>query len=213
MSAAVLLFARTPRPGAVNTRLIPVLGEEGAARLHTEMLRWKAAELGRVDHDVQLWVTSPANHPVIDELVQMYGFGLFMQSGGDLGERMGRALTRALRSTSAAVLLGTDCPALPGSAVEDALAALSTCDAVLSPAEDGGFGLIGLKRFEPHLFEAIPWGSGQVLESVRRRMRELGWRWHELDACWDVDRPSDLHRLLRYPDTPDSIRALLGPHA
>lgn len=211
MKTPVLLFAKTPQPGKVNTRLIPVLGETGAAQLHTEMLRWKAAELARMECRVQLWVTPPAHHPVIDELVQSCGFDLHLQSGRDLGERMGRALESALKDAPGAVLLGTDCPPLPGTAVDDALALLGEFDAVLSPAEDGGFGLIALNRFEPALFEAIPWGTGEVLQGIRRRMEHLGWHWHELSTCWDVDRPEDLQRLRRYPGVPPIIRSLLGP--
>lgn len=209
IGAPALLFARTPEPGRVNTRLIPAIGEYGAARLHVEMLRWKAAELAANHDNLQLWVSPSADHPVITELAQQHGFGLFLQFGRDLGERMGRALAAALGKAPGAVLLGTDCPPLPGSSVREALDRLDTCDAVFSPAEDGGFGLIAVRRFDPRLFEAVPWGTDGVMAAVRVRMGRLGWRWHELAPCWDVDRPADLKRLAEYSDTPAAIQSLL----
>lgn len=205
----IMLFARTPQPGKVNTRLIPALGEEGAARLHEAMLRWKAAELSERHSHLQLWVSPSTANPVIREIGEGYGFELFVQSGRDLGERMGRALEAALGRGPGAVLLGTDCPPLPGSFVGEALALLDEYDAVFSPAEDGGFGLIAVRRFDPRLFEGVPWGSDRVMGAVRQRLYELGWRWRELAACWDVDRPTDLKRLYEYPATPAAIRSLL----
>lgn len=205
----VMLFARTPEPGRVNTRLIPALGEQGAARLHAAMLRWKAAELSEKYSDLQLWVSPSAEHPLIIELAKEYGFELYVQSGRDLGERMGRALEAGLDRAPGAVLLGTDCPSLPGSAVGEARALLDEYDAIFSPAEDGGFGLVAVSRFDPRLFEGVPWGTDRVMDAVRQRLGLLGWRWHELAPCWDVDRPADLKRLYEYPGTPVAIRELL----
>jgi len=207
--AAVLLFAKAPEPGRVNTRLIPALGEQGAARLHSEMVRWKAAELVRTGRPLQLWVTGA--HPLFNELAEQFEAQLFLQSGRDLGERMQRALAHALRQAPAAVLMGSDCPSLPGSTVENAIERLTdrAADAVLVPAEDGGFGLVAVTRSEPALFGGIPWGTSAVLSLTRRHLRTLGWRWSELGPCWDVDRPEDLIRLQRFTGTPPAIRRLL----
>jgi glycosyltransferase A (GT-A) superfamily protein (DUF2064 family) len=70
-------------------------------------------------------------------------------------------------------------------------------DAVLAPAEDGGYALIALRRVSPRLFADIDWGGPRVMAQTRERLAALGWRWRELPTLWDVDRPEDVARLRR----------------
>ncbi len=67
-------------------------------------------------------------------------------------------------------------------------------DAVIGPAEDGGYVMVGVRRSTPALFDAVEWGSAAVLATTRRRLAALHWRWHELATLWDLDRPQDLER-------------------
>jgi hypothetical protein len=69
-------------------------------------------------------------------------------------------------------------------------------DAVVGPAEDGGYVLLGLRRMDKRLFEDMAWGTDRVLDQTRERLAVLGWRWQELETLWDVDRPEDLERLM-----------------
>ena len=109
---------------------------------------------------------------------------------------MYRAFERTLRSHPYAVLIGSDCPALSRADLRAAARALRAgADAVLSPAADGGYALIGLRRVSRRLFDGIPWGGPQVMEQTRRRLKALRWRWRELRTLWDVDRPEDVARL------------------
>jgi glycosyltransferase A (GT-A) superfamily protein (DUF2064 family) len=68
-------------------------------------------------------------------------------------------------------------------------------DAVITPSEDGGYVLFGLRHYADDLFREIPWGTDRVMEETRARLRNLKWRWHELSERWDVDRPEDVVRL------------------
>ena len=132
------------------------------------------------------------------KIKKRFGVGLRSQGRGDVGERMHRALARALRRYPYAVLIGSDCPELRPSDLRAAARALRAgADAVLSPAEDGGYPLIGLRRASRRLFDGVSWGSRRVLEQTRRRLARLGWRWKELRTLWDVDRPEDVLRLRR----------------
>ena len=65
---------------------------------------------------------------------------------------------------------------------------------MLIPAEDGGYALIGLARCDARLFENIAWGGDTVLADTRERLRQLKWRWHELETLWDIDWPDDYRR-------------------
>lgn len=197
--AALIVFARAPTPGRVKTRLAPLLGARGAARLHERMVERTlrtalAAGCGAVD----LHCSPGIDNIFFRNLQKRFGVRLRPQGRGDVGERMHRAFARALRFHPYAVLIGSDCPALRPSDLRAALRALRAgADAVLSPAEDGGYPLIGLRRVSRRLFDGVPWGSSRVLEQTRRRLARLGWRWTELRTLWDVDRPEDVARLQR----------------
>lgn len=111
---------------------------------------------------------------------------------------MHRAFERALEVHESAILIGSDCPALTPSDLRAAARALKNgASAVFSPAEDGGYALIGLRRNSRRLFSGIDWGGPNVFAQTRRRLKGLGWRWKKLRTLWDVDRPEDVARLRR----------------
>jgi rSAM/selenodomain-associated transferase 1 len=194
---ALIVFARAPEPGRVKTRLVPLLGENGAARLHARLVEQTletalASGIGNVD----LYCSPGIKNAFFLKNKKRFGIGLRSQGGGDLGDRMHRAFEHALRSYSSVVLIGSDCPALSPADLRAAARALRAgADAVLSPAEDGGYALIGLRQVSRRLFDGIAWSTPEVLAQTRRRLRQLRWRWKELRTVWDVDRPEDVVRL------------------
>jgi rSAM/selenodomain-associated transferase 1 len=196
---ALLVFAKAPQPGRVKTRLVPLLGERGAARLHARLAERAvrtavAAGLG----PVELFCAPHARHPFFAALGRRYRVRLRAQGAGDLGERMYREFARVLRRADAALLTGSDCPALRAADLRTAARALKRgADAVLAPAEDGGYALIGLRRARKSLFRGVDWGSERVMRQTRARLERLCCKWVELRTVWDVDRPEDVARLRR----------------
>lgn len=187
LDVAVLVFGRDPIPGRVKTRLIPRLGECGAARLHARLTA----------HALRT-ATAAGCGPV-----ELYGTA--KQRGADLGERMHRALAGALRRHRAAILIGTDCPALRPTDLRRAARLLAGgCEAVLAPVEDGGYVLIGARRISPRLFAGIEWGGPGVYAATAAKLDSLAYRWRALRTLWDIDRPEDLERLrsLRFSSMP-----------
>ncbi len=196
--ARILIFAKSPEPGLVKTRLIPVLGPQGAAELHARLLAHTLARLAPARlAPVELWCSPDTGRAPFPELAHRYPVRLRRQRGADLGARMLDAAASALRGSKAAIVVGTDCPPLDGPYVERALNLLASRDAVLGPAQDGGYVLLGLKRAAPELFSNIPWGTNRVAAITRDRLESLRWDWAELLALWDLDRPEDLKRLAR----------------
>jgi hypothetical protein len=195
--SAVLIFAKAPVPGQVKTRLIPVLGVEGAAQLAERLIAWcvdtaVAATVG----PAELWCAPDATYATLLAMAAHHGIRLASQEDGDLGERMAHAVADALGRYPHVLLIGTDSPSLEAADLRQAAAWLAEGqDAVLGPVEDGGYWLIGLTRQQPALFEGITWSTGDVMAATRERLRALGLRWAELPARWDVNRPEDLTRL------------------
>ena len=195
---AVIVFARSSSPGAVKTRLISVLGAEGAAELHARLLE-RTLETARIASlaRIELHGTPDIDDPFLRSCARRFAAALAAQTGADLGARMHAAFESVLSRHARALLVGSDCPALTARHLREADQGLRDgADAVFVPCEDGGYALVGLRRAEPLLFEGIRWGGESVMAETRDRLRSLGWRWRELETLWDVDRPEDYARLM-----------------
>ena len=192
----IIVIAKEPRPGKAKTRLIPALGEAGAARLADRMLRHTLAQaLDANIGPVELCVSpDPAA-----EYWQQLDLGdraiLSSQAEGDLGHRMAEAARHALTAGLPVILIGTDCPDLDANRLRQMAGDLLNHDACLCPVVDGGYALLGLRRFSPTLFTDIPWSTEQVAAITRQRLAALGWRLAESETLNDVDEPADLQRL------------------
>lgn len=195
----LLVFAKAPVPGRVKTRLAGVLGTRGAARLYRVLLlRTLAMATATALGPVELWCAPDSRHGFFSACRRAYGVRLCRQRSGDLGARMAQALRRTLAAGDSALLIGGDCVSLSGAELRAAAAHLASgADAVLGPAADGGYVLIGLRRPCRRLFEGIAWGTPQVLAATRRRLHRLGVNWSELAPGWDLDTPADLRRWRR----------------
>jgi len=194
----VIVFARAPEPGAAKTRLIPLLGAERAAALQRILIdRAISTALAAGIGPVELWCAPSALHPLLTGFAKTHGIDAASQCDGDLGARMLHAAVTALAATPRVIIIGADCPALTARKLQQAAAALANdYDAVLVPAEDGGYVLIGLKWCNAQLFTDIAWGTDQVMAATRERLAALDWHWHELPPAWDIDRPADFERLV-----------------
>lgn len=195
-SLVVIVFAKAPVPGEVKTRLLPALDAEHAAMLHAALT--ERALMTALDSNadaIELCCAPDDSHSFFQSSAEDFEINLSLQGEGDLGERMLRVLDRALEEYAQAIIIGADCPALSAKHINAAAAALTDHDSVLTPAEDGGYALIGAKRTHTKMFDAIDWGTGVVLAQQRRNLAACALSWHEMETLWDVDRPDDLARL------------------
>lgn len=198
LPVAIAILAKAPVPGYAKTRLIPTLGADGAAALQAAMLRRSlvtalAADVG----PVTLWCAPDTAHPAFAEVASQ-GVELAVQPAGDIGERMLAAMSAAMSSGASAggvIVIGTDCPALTPRHLRQAAAALVRQDAVVIPAEDGGYVLLGLRQASSAVFAGVAWSTPQVMAQTRARLAAAGLRHAEFSPLFDVDRSSDLPRL------------------
>lgn len=197
--SCLLQFAKAPVQGRVKTRLQPALGEAGSLQLHCALVAYQF----RIHQEsavstLELWCS--AKHDFFHQLAKGTGVPLVEQQGDDLGERMANAFAERLGQFNKVIIIGSDCPALNGEYITQALEALDEVPAVFGPAKDGGYVLIGLNCLNPRLFSDIPWGSGEVMATTRDRLNSLGWAWKELSVLADIDRPEDLVELANFDE-------------
>jgi rSAM/selenodomain-associated transferase 1 len=202
----IAVFAKAPVAGTVKTRLVPLLGHERAARLHARLVHHALATASAAGaSEVQLWCAPDAADAFFAECARTHGVVLKQQEGHDLGARMAHAFEALLADGRPAILVGSDAPALTAAAMSAAGRALATHGAVFTPAEDGGYALVGLAHPAPSLFSGVAWGSATVMAETRVRLAAAGLRWHEAPRTWDVDRPEDYERLVREGLLPEGV--------
>jgi uncharacterized protein len=180
----IVIFAKAPVAGEVKTRLIPALGPVGAAELAREMLERTVEEALATGLPVELCGEPDAAqwHEARPELA------LTAQGEGRLGDRLARAASAA----QPVLLIGADCPELDRELLRAAADALEDRDAVIHPARDGGYVLLGLRRFDASLFEGIDWSTAAVAGQTIAKIEALGWSLRVLEVLRDIDEPEDL---------------------
>jgi uncharacterized protein len=191
----VIVFAKAPLPGLAKTRMIPVLGREGAAQLARWMLSSSIAKALEADLGQVELCASPFEHPVWGELALPQSVQMTDQGEGDLGERMARACSRSLVAGESVLLIGTDCPSCDASYLRAMAESLASHDAVIAPASDGGYPAIGLSRFDASVFHGIAWSTHTVLQETLAKFQALQWSFEVLPVLHDIDEPEDLKYL------------------
>jgi uncharacterized protein len=189
----IAIMAKAPVAGLAKTRLIPALGAAGAAALAARLLQHAveqavAAQLGLVT----VWAAPDCTHAAFVQAHTQHGVRLQTQPGGDLGQCMAQVF---VATPGPVLLMGTDLPGITSTVLLGAAQQLLQHDAVLVPALDGGYGLIGLHAHVASLFTDMPWSTPQVLQLTRQRFAAAGLRHAELPAVADIDEPADLAHL------------------
>ena len=195
----LILFTRVPRAGQAKTRLIPALGEHGAAEFQWRLL---ARLLGELRHGAEqgLWRLRVyyCGTEGLERLRSMAGEGVvFVEQAdnADLGVRMRAALERELGAGAPVVgLMGSDLPEATAGVVAEALGLLEdpAVDVSLCPVEDGGYWFVGLKLPFPQLFEGTVYGGASVFEDALAACAAHGRAVAAGPRLHDVDTPEDL---------------------
>jgi rSAM/selenodomain-associated transferase 1 len=206
-----ILFARAPIPGRVKSRLGNRLTPEQACALHCAATSDTAALLAETLPDAAVWVffsEDPGNWEA-SGMILPPRFRCALQEGNSLGDRMGAAFARAFASGARRVVIfGSDSPTLPPPIPGQAFRALADCDLVVGPAEDGGYYLIGCRRFDPRLFQEVEWSTPRACEQTLANAARLDYTTTLLERWFDLDEWRDVERLMA-----DARRGIsLPPH-
>lgn len=204
-ACTLALFAKAPVAGQAKTRLIPLLGPEGAARAHEQMTRRALALLrgfaAQPGAQAVVWAAGDARHP----LFETSALPVQAQCDGDLGARM-RHCIAAHRGAGHVIVIGSDCPALDLPVLTQVRSHLDAGAALaFVPASDGGYVLVAARAqaddaLLDSCFSGIAWSTAEVMPQTRAALAATGLRperdWVELPALWDVDEPADYRRAL-----------------
>ncbi len=195
----LLVFAKLPEPGKVKTRLAEDLGDVRAAEIYSYIARDIISRVSKSStyetviyydppdkkNDVAIW---------LKDCAQTDSEHLIPQEGSSLGERILGALESIFSSgTISAVIIGTDCTDVTAKMIEETFGELSEYDAVLGPAEDGGYYLLGLNCLIPELFQDIDWSTEIVLEQTLSCLNKLGLNYKLRETLRDIDNLNDLN--------------------
>jgi rSAM/selenodomain-associated transferase 1 len=186
----IIIFYRNPVKGAVKTRLAAGIGDEAALTVYKQLSEMTMKAVRPVASEKIVYYDQYIIH---DDIWTEDDFEKNIQAGSDLGERMAAAFRHGFKQGYDRILIiGTDCPDLTTGMLEDAFNLLDTRDAVIGPAVDGGYYLLGLKRFIPEVFQDMVWGSDQVFQQTMIRLKQLGQSVCLLEPLRVIDRPEDL---------------------
>jgi len=192
-----LIFTRNPEPGKTKTRLMPEVGINGAYEIHLQLLKFTLALTAKIsDIEFQLHYTSHFNNQLLLKLAKKNNLTTHLQTGNDLGERMYYASLECLKNYSYCIIIGTDCPDISKQYLLDAKHYLNFgYDAVIGPAQDGGYVLIGMKNANKKIFENITWGKNNVLIDTLNNFEKLNFKYKKLSTLHDIDTKEDLKYL------------------
>lgn len=198
----VAIFCKAPVDGRVKTRLIPAFGSDGATDIYVQLAERTLATVQATCQAHQatasLWVADDVTNETVKRWSSKFNAPIHQQIGGDLGARMLHCLQTMHDNHQRVLLIGTDCPAFTSDHLLRAANALNaSCSWVFTPAEDGGFALVGSNAPFAAPFIDIAWSTDQVMSQTRAALLTANLMWAEMETLWDVDVAADVKRAQR----------------
>lgn len=190
--SALIIFQKNPIPGKVKTRLAKDVGDEVALDVYQLLVAKTHQEAFKSQADVWLFYSDF----IPEDQIECSDYPR-IQSGGDLGERMKNAFEEVFKQGyRSALIIGTDCPEISVEILDQALLGLQSSDLVIGPAKDGGYYLLGMRKFSPELFEQISWSTDAVLQQTKTVAQKNDLSIHFLPEFSDIDTLEDLNLLI-----------------
>jgi hypothetical protein len=195
----LIIYAKAPRAGYAKTRLAATLGNVGASGVYARLLYAYLFDLLETYIPGRRIEISVATASDVSFFAAAFPeLNIQAQVEGNLGKRMAASFQRAFeQGAESAVLTGSDIPGLDADLVEEAFAALRKKPAVIGPAEDGGYYLLGMRSPGAPLFDGITWSTEHVLDQTERLAHQQGIAVHYLPTLFDIDDGDDYSRWIR----------------
>lgn len=194
----LIVFLKYPEPGRVKTRLARDIGWKNASLIYSEIAQSVIGKVSKSsEYKTLIFFDPPEKKEDVRIWLKNANLNLLPQEGNPLGERMLNAFEKAFSlGAKSAVIIGTDCMEVSDKTVLEAFQALREVDAVLGPARDGGYYLLGLNRAFPWIFKDIKWSTSLVLSQTIKKIEEKKLRFKLLKTLTDIDTVRDLSKEL-----------------
>ena len=188
-----MIFIRNPELGKVKTRLAATIGNENALKIYEELLRYtREITVALPVQNVLYYADSIAEK----DSWPVPAFGKKLQVNGDLGLKMETAFSETFAlGAKQVILIGSDCYELTSEILTEAFERLKTVDAVIGPAADGGYYLLGFSRPNHSVFRNKNWSTNTVFQDTINDLNSGGFSWSALPMLNDVDEEKDLGEL------------------
>lgn len=191
----LLIFVKKPEEGQVKTRLAESIGDKRALEVYRQLLVITKRETREVPVDKQVWYTPEVLN---DDLWDTAGYVKNKQQGRNLGERMQYAFRHSFEEGyQKVIIIGSDCPYITEDIISRAFAALDSNDLVIGPSADGGYYLLGMTAYHPHLFRDKEWSSSSVLEQTLNDAEKSDFSVKKLPELNDIDTLKDLQAVAK----------------
>lgn len=186
----LIIFYRNPQAGKVKTRLAATLGDEKALEIFVKLSSHIRDITENLTVDKIVFYSDAIEQ---GDLWTDTAYLKALQRGDDLGARMKNAFAEGFRSGYISVcIIGTDCYELTEEVLARSFEALKTADAVVGPARDGGYYLLGMNKPFPELFDNKPWSTDTVFRKTIEDLDLLGLKYAILPVLRDVDTEDDV---------------------
>lgn len=187
---ALIIMIKNPVKGKVKTRLAKDIGEEKALLVYNTLLQHTYKVITEIQCDRFIFYSD-----IIDRKDQFTNndFKKYVQCDGDLGVRMEYAFSIPFKNEyHKVVMIGADCYDLTALQIQNAFDALDNNDFVIGPAKDGGYYLIGMKKWNRWIFKDKPWSTENLLNETLNDITNHNASVFQLDQLSDIDTIVDL---------------------
>lgn len=192
----LIIFYRNPQLGRIKTRLAAEIGDSKALAIY---LFLSAHTRNITEHLAEDKVVFYSDYIDTEDSWSNSIYQKQLQNGADLGQKMYNAFLHGFEKGYGSIcIIGTDCFELTSSIIADAFNALTSSDAVIGPAKDGGYYLLGMNRLRMEYFENKSWSTDSVLKDTIADFEKAEIKFHELPVLSDVDVRADLPDELRH---------------
>lgn len=188
MDKALIIFTRNPELGKCKTRLAKSVGDEEALNIYKHLLKHTANVAKTINADRYVFYSEDIQQ---NDLWDNNFFNKALQHGNDLGERMEHAFKMLFeKNYKKVIIVGSDLLDLNTKLIENAFNSLEENHAVIGPAKDGGYYLLGMKTLNPGVFKNKDWGTETVLEHTKKDFSNKTL--YVLETLNDIDYIEDL---------------------
>ncbi len=196
MSTSLIIFAKSPIPGKVKTRLTPYITPAEAAELYKAFIVDIIDNAHKLKCEQVTITYTPSNAEATLRSICGQSVYYLPQKGDNLGERMKNAFKHSFdKGSERTVIIGTDSPTLPLSYIQKAFDALKEVPVTVGPTFDGGYYLIGLSEQNDAIFDDIDWSTSKVFVQTLTRIQGMSKQLYALPPWYDVDNPDNLEFL------------------